>query len=368
MAKRLLIATRKGLFQAHPGTHGAWQLDDPAFLGDPVTMVLAQPGGERLYAALDHGHFGVKLQRSANGGAWEEIAAPAYPPKPEGLEDLDPMRNEPVPWDLKRIWALEAAPDGKSLWCGTMPGGLFRSADGGDSWQLVESLWQHPSRSKWFGGGADYPGIHSILFDPRDAARVSVAVSCGGVWHSDDDGATWAPRTQGMWADYLPPEQREEPTMQDPHRVVQCPAAPQAWWCQHHNGMFRSRDAGETWEEIERPAVSRFGFGVAVHPQDPDTAWFVPADKDERRLALGGQLVVTRTRDGGRSFDTLRNGLPQRHAYDLVYRHALDIDASGQCLAIGSTTGGLWLSEDQGEHWQSLDARLPPIYCVRFAE
>jgi len=367
MTEQLLIGTRKGLFSANRDSSGNWQLQESGFLGDPVTMVVRKPGAGRLYAALDHGHFGVKLQRSDDDGAsWAEINAPTYPQKPEGVEDLDPMRNEPVPWDLKRIWAMECSADGETLWCGTMPGGLFRSDDAGDSWQLMEALWQHPSRTKWFGGGADYPGIHSILLDPRDAQHITVAVSCGGVWHSDDEGASWNSRTKGMWADYLPPERREDPTMQDPHRVVQCRAAPDVWWTQHHNGVFRSGDCGRNWQEIEKPGVSRFGFAVAVHPDDPDTAWFVPADKDERRYPLGGALVVTRTRDGGRTYDTLREGLPQQHAYDLVYRHALDIDARGETLAIGSTTGGLWLSSDQGDRWQNLSTHLPPIYCLRF--
>ncbi len=367
MSTRLLIGTRKGLFTARADSAGDWQLEETGFLGDPVTMVLHEAGGHRLYAALDHGHFGVKLHRSRDAGAsWEEVGAPQYPPKPEDAEDLDPMRNEPVPWDLKRIWALESSPDGRTLWCGTMPGGLFRSDDAGASWQLSEALWQHPVRKQWFGGGADYPGIHSILIDPRDPRRITVAVSCGGVWHSDDAGGSWHPRTTGMWADYLPPERREAPTMQDPHRVVQCLAAPDVWWAQHHNGVFRSEDAGRRWQEIEKPGVSRFGFGVAVHPRDPDTAWFVPAEKDERRYPVGGRLVVTRTRDGGRTYEVLRDGLPQHPAYDLVYRHALDVDQSGERVAFGSTTGGLWLSEDQGEHWRNLSSHLPPVYCVRF--
>lgn len=110
-----------------------------------------------------------------------------------------------------------------------------------------------------------------------------------------------------------------------------------------------------------------FGFAVAVHPVDPGTAWFVPADKDERRYAVGGRVVVNRTRDGGNTFETLSDGLPQVHAYDLVYRHALDVDASGKRLAFGSTTGALWISEDGGDHWTELSAHLPPVYCVRFA-
>jgi photosystem II stability/assembly factor-like uncharacterized protein len=148
---------------------------------------------------------------------------------------------------------------------------------------------------------------------------------------------------------------------------VQCPKNPDTLWAQHHNGIFRSTDGASSWHEVPGIPLSKFGFAVAVHPNDPDTAWFVPAVKDERRVPVDGALCVTRTRDGGRSFQTLRKGLPQEHAYDLVYRHGLALDASGNLLAMGSTTGGLWVSEDQGDSWRCLSTHLPPIYAVRFA-
>jgi hypothetical protein len=138
-------------------------------------------------------------------------------------------------------------------------------------------------------------------------------------------------------------------------------------WCQHHNGVFRSEDAGETWRELTAVRPSKFGFAVVAHPRDPATAWFVPAMKDEKRFAVDAKVAVARTRDGGASFDVLTRGLPQRHAYDLVWRHALAIDGSGERLAFGSTTGGLWISEDAGESWSAPEARLPPVAVVRFA-
>lgn len=368
MDSRLLVATRKGLFMLEDAANGErpWRIVQSHFLGDPVTIVLPVAGTRRLYAALDHGHFGVKLHRSEDDGqSWTEINAPEYPQKPEGIDDIDPFSGQPIPWTLKRIWSMAAAPD-DSLWCGTMPGGLFRSWDGGDSWELIRSLWDHPARKQWAGGGADWPGIHSVLVDPRDPDHVTVGVSVGGAWATRNGGESWESRTEGMWAAYLPPEQAGESAAQDPHYIVQCPAAPDSLWCQHHNGVFRSIDSGETWREIKTIQPSVFGFAVAVHPRDPDTAWFVPAIKDEQRIPVDGAVVVARTRDGGESFQELRSGLPQEHAYDLVYRHGLDVDARGERLAFGSTTGALWISENQGEDWQQLSAHLPPIYCVRF--
>jgi len=252
------------------------------------------------------------------------------------------------------------------LWCGTLPGGLFRSNDHGTTWTLVRSLWDHPKRPMWMGGGADLPGIHSILVDPRDSQHVAIAVSTGGIWHTADGGETWTQRGEGMRADHVPPELTHAPIAQDVHCLVQCRAAPHRMWVQHHNGIFVSSDEGRTFIELSQAGPSTFGFPVAVHPEDPDTAWFVPEIKDEKRIPVGGRLVVTRTRDGGRSFETLTRGLPQQHAYDVVYRHGLALDPSGNRLAMGSTTGGLWISEDQGDTWAEISHTLPPVYAVRW--
>lgn len=365
MDDRLLVSTRKGLFDVVRGP-GGWRIADVAFLGDNVTLTLPDSRDGARYAALDHGHFGVKLHRD-RGQGWEEIAAPAYPPKPEGLEEND-MWGRPLPWSTVRIWALETGGDDRPgvLWCGTLPGGLFRSADHGASWELMRGLWDHPGRKKWMGGGADLPGLHSICVDPRNSRRVSVAVSTGGIWHSPDDGASWSQIGEGMRAEFMPPEQVHDPIVQDVHCLVQCRGAPDRMWVQHHNGIFVSSDAGRNFTEVTDVKPSVFGFAVAVHPHDPDTAWFVPGIKDEKRIPVDGRLVVTRTCDGGRGFGVLNRGLPAEHAYDLVYRHGLAVDGTGERLAFGSTTGGLWVSEDGGESWTMVTHTLPPIHAVRF--
>jgi hypothetical protein len=367
MSDTLLVSTRKGLFTvARKG--GAWEIAGVDFLGDNVTLTLTDPRDGRRYAALDHGHFGVKLHRSLAGGGFEEIAAPVYPPKPEGHEEVD-FWGRPLNWTTARIWALGAggADEPGVIWCGTLPGGLFRSADHGQSWEIVRALWEHPLRRKWNGGGADLPGIHSICVDPRNSKRVWVAVSTGGIWFTEDAGASWTLRGDGMRAEYMPPEQAHDPISQDVHCLVQCAAAPERMWVQHHNGIFVSSDEAKTFSEIKGVEPSVFGFPVAVHPREPDTAWFVPEIKDERRIPRDGSMALTRTRDGGKTFQALRKGLPQTHAYDVVYRHALALDDAGERLAFGSTTGGLWVSEDQGDAWSCVSHTLPPIYAVRFS-
>ena len=368
MSARLHVASRKGLFTLERGS--AWTITRASFLGDNCTLVMHDPRSGSLLAALNHGHFGVKLHRSTDGAAtWQEVATPAYPPKPDGyVPKTPPAEGTPADWSLKLVWSL--APGGPAepgvVWCGTLPGGLFRSSDHGDSWELNRPLWDDPKREEWFGGGADHPGIHSICVDPRDAAHVTVGVSCGGVWSTRDAGRTWQLTGHGMRAEFMPPERQFDPNVQDPHMVVQCRARPDVFWVQHHNGIFRSTDGASSWTEVSDVAPSAFGFAVAVHPQDADTAWFVPAVKDEKRFPASGRVVVNRTTNGGRTFETLTEGLPQTHAYDLVYRHAMDVDDTGSVLAFGSTTGSLWITEDGGDRWQAISSNLPPIYAVRF--
>jgi hypothetical protein len=355
MEQRAWVATRKGLFEIHR-RGGSWTIARTSFLGEPVSMVLPPTPSGRMLAALNLGHFGVKLHASDDRGAtWKELDAPTYPPQPEGAAG--------PPWKLVQVWALEAS--GDTVWAGTLPGGLFRSPDGGASWSLVEALWNQPGRAEWFGGGYDVPGIHSICPHPARAGETLLGISCGGAWITQDDGASWALRARGMSADYMPPEKTDDQNVQDPHRIVRCRAQPDVLWCQHHNGIWRSVDDGVSWQRITAP-VSSFGFAVAVHPNEPDTAWFVPALADQTRVPVDGALVVNRTRDGGRSFETLRAGLPQSGCYDLVYRHGLAVSDDGHRLLMGSTTGGLWASEDGGDRWSTVSAHLPPIHAVRF--
>ncbi|MEQ1576133.1 MAG: hypothetical protein ABL894_00635 [Hyphomicrobium sp.] len=370
MGTRVLVATRKGLFTLAKSEGGNWDVETIDFLADNVSMVLYDRRDGSLYAALDHGHFGAKLHRCTEARRdWQEIIAPAYPPKPDDCDDMD-MWGKPLPWSLIRIWALETGGSQEPgvLWCGTIPGGLFRSSDHGASWELMRGLWDHPMRPKWMGGGADLPGLHSIAVDPRNSKIIRAGVSTGGMWQTNDGGENWELRGKGLRALYVPPELAYDPIAQDVHHLVQCREAPDTLWIQHHNGIFKSEDGGLTWAEITENPVSTFGFAVAVHPAEPNTAWFIPGISDQKRIPVDGRFVVTRTRDGGKTFDVLSRGLPQGQAWDLVYRHGFEIDTTGNCLAMGSTTGNVWISENQGDQWIEAASHLPPVYCVRFIE
>ena len=351
---RAWVATRKGLFELRP-SGGTWRIQRVSFLGEPVTMLLPPDEQGRMLAALNLGHYGVKLHASGDAGAtWQEVSTPSFPEQPQAAAG--------PPWKLALIWSLERV--GQEVWAGTIPGGLFRSADFGQSWQLVDALWQRAERLEWFGGGYDAPGIHSICPHPSQAGEILLGISCGGAWRTIDGGTQWQLAASGMRADFMPPEMADNQNVQDPHRIQRCTAQPHVLWCQHHGGIWRSTDNAASWHELKAP-LSSFGFAVAVHPQDGETAWFVPGIKDEKRVPVNGALVVNRTRDGGRSFESLRAGLPQQDCYDLVYRHGLDVAGDGRTLLMGSTTGHLWASSDAGEKWRAVSQHLPPIAAVR---
>lgn len=371
MPDRLLIATRKGLM-ALSRARGGWRLGVLGFLGDNVTSVVRDPRDGAIYAGLNLGHFGVKLHRSDdNGKSWTELDAPAFAeqkdqPPPDPMKEWPPKKIGP---SVELLWTLVPGPAERpgELWAGTIPGGLFRSKDRGQSWHLIESLWNDPTRPTWFGGGYDRPGIHSISFDPRDGRHIALGISTAGVWRSDDAGETWALHGKGMRNAYMPPGKEAEPLVQDVHRMARCKAAPDTIWVQHHNGIFLSKDGGGNFREIKAKAPSRFGFAVAVHPADPKRAWFVPAVRDVNRTPVAHRMCVMRTTDGGKSFKTFTAGLPKGPCFDLIYRHGLDITGDGETLAMGSTTGNLWIGEKQGSRWTLAAPHLPPIYTVAWA-
>lgn len=355
----LILGTHKGLVIFRRNGK-SWRVTQEAFPGIPVSHATVDPRSGTLWACLDHGHWGCKLHRSRDGGAsWEEIEMPRFPP---GAEIRDGQ-----PASITYIWLV--APGGQDqperLYMGTEPGGLFVSDDGGDSFSLLESLWNHPTRKEtWFGGGRDQAGICAVFVDPRDSNRVLVDVSVGGVFETTDGGHTWQPRNKGLRADFLPDPHAE--VGHDPHFLVAAPSDPDVLWQQNHCGVFRSADGAQTWQDISQPGGPvHFGFAIAADPHDASTAWVVPATSDELRIPVDRALCVCRTEDGGQSWQDFRAGLPQEHCYDLVFRHALDI--SGERLAFGTTTGNLFLSDDRGENWTCIHHHLPMVYSVRFA-
>lgn len=387
MSDRILVATRKGTFLVEK-TNGRWK---PRLSGHPgalVNFAACDPNTGTLWAALGHGHWGAKISRSTDGGkTWEDATQIKYPKGARYLGTAMPTEDSPElgkpqlrDATVLKLWCLAFGAPGH-IYVGTIPGGLFESKDGGETFELNRPLWNHESRggdlfsgegtgvTHWSGtpasdSGEFAAGIHSILVDPRDSRRVLVGVSCAGVFETTDDGKTWAPRNKGMHADFLPDP--KAPVGQDPHFVDASPAHPDHLWMQNHCGIYRSTNGAKTWQRVSRKGeTAHFGFAVAADEADPETAWVVPALSDTHRTAIEGALCVCRTTDGGTTWRTFRKGLPQKNAFDVTFRHALD-NANGT-LAFGTTTGNLYLSEDRGQSWSCLGTNLPPIYSVRFA-
>src|SRR5262245_23535248 len=365
MQSRILLGTRKGTFLVEK-TNGRWTPRLSGHAGAGSNFVACDPSTGTLWAALGHGHWGAKLSRSRDGGqTWEDAPQITYPEGARYLDvppGADPGETKPTfkAAKLQKLWAIAFGPAGR-MHVGTIPGGLFVSDDAGESFALNLPLWNHESRggdlfhgdgsgiTHWFGtpaseGGEFAPGIHSISIDPRNPDRVLVAISTAGVLETTDGGKSWRSRNRGLLMDYLP-----DPTAEwghDPHFVELCPGQPEHVWQQNHCGVFYSSDGAATWKKVSRPEQGvHFGFPVAVDAERGKTAWVVPGKADQQRTTIDGGLFVARSEDGGESWQALRKGLPQEHAYDVVYRHALD--NSGDALAFGSTTGNLYVSEDR---------------------
>jgi len=387
MSDRILVGTRKGTFFVEK-LGGRWTVRLAGHLGQGVNFVARDPSTKTLWAALGHGHWGAKLSRSTDDGAtWSDATQIKYPEGAKYLAPPDPTEDSVAPGEatlrdatLLKLWCIGFGAPGQ-VHVGTIPGGLFTSNDGGDSFELNRALWNHESRggdhftgigatkvTHWFGTPAAEsefaPGIHSIVVDPRNPQRILVAISTAGVLETTDGGATWRGRNKGMLNDYLPDPAAE--WGHDAHLIAQCPAQPDHFWQQNHSGVFYSADNAATWKRVSKPDQGiHFGFPVCADTRVGTTAWLVPGKADSQRTAIDGALFVARTEDGGETWQQLREGLPQQNAYDVVLRHAFH--NSDDALAFGSSTGNLYVSDNRGDSWRSVANNLPPIYSVRFA-
>jgi len=355
----LLVGTMKGLFLFRSSAaRRRWEVAGPYFPGTTVyAAALDTRGGRRrLWAAPSSMHFGAELAWSDDfGRRWTRPETPLVRfPDAAGAS-------------LKNIWQISPgrADEPDTLYCGVEPSALFESRDGGETWSLNEGLWGHPHREKWQPGGGGLC-LHTVLVDPSRPGRLTVASSTGGCYRSDDGGRTWNARNRGVRAEFMPDPQPE--FGQCVHKIAHHPARPGRLYLQNHWGLYRSDDGGDSWRDVANGVPSDFGFCMAAHPSDPDTAYIVPLHADMFRCTPEGKLRVYRTRDGGRSWKPITRGLPQKDAWETVVRDAMGVDTLDPAgVYFGTRTGRLYGSRDDGDSFGLITDGLPPIVCVRAA-
>jgi photosystem II stability/assembly factor-like uncharacterized protein len=347
----LLLGTKKGVFILESdAARASWQQRGPYCETWPMNHVVADRATGTIYAAGGNEWFGPAVWKSDDLGAtWTHSS--------QGLAYA--AGEQPI----KSVWSL--APGHGQIHAGVEPAGLFRSGDGGVSWEHVAALREHPSRPSWMPGGGGLI-LHSMVLHPRDDKEMWVGISTGGVFHTADAGKTWEARNRGTRCDFLPPEQKYPETGQCVHSVVMAPGMPERLYQQNHCGMYRSDDGGRSWQSIEAGLPSSFGFPAAAHPRDPQTLYLVPLNGDTSgRYLPEAKAAVWKTTDSGTTWSGKRDGLPQANAYFGVLRQALATDTMTPAgVYFGTSTGLLYASADEGERWSLIAQYLPSISSV----
>jgi hypothetical protein len=351
----LLVGTKKGLFVLEGEPGGEFEVKARAFAGEPVEYAMRDPRSGRLFATMTSPFYGPKIFYTDDpSGEWEQAAGVELP---EGGDKA-----------LERIWTIVAAEQDGKLYAGGDPGVLFESFDGGATWELQRTLWEHPTRPEWKPGGGGLC-LHSIVPWPGEPDRLALGISAVGVWLTDDDGRTWRHGNAGIRPRYLPDDAPADTITLCVHNMHRAPRRPERMFMQFHGGVYRSDDAGESWTAIADGLPSDFGFPLVVDPADPDSAYVIPLSADMDRVTPDGRVRVYETRDGGASWSERGDGLPERHAYLTVLRQAFDRAGEGEGLELyfGATSGDVFGSGDAGATWFEAATRLPPVYSVRTA-
>jgi photosystem II stability/assembly factor-like uncharacterized protein len=361
---RVLVGTRKGAFVlSSDGKRERWDVSGPHFAGWEVYHVKGSPADpDRLYASQCSGWSGQVIQRSDDGGVtWEPVGNKfAYDGVPGTHQWYD---GTPHPWEFARVWHLEPSlEDPDTVYAGVEDAGLFRSADGGQSWQELPALRGHKSGPSW-QPGAGGMCLHTIILDPATPGRMFAAISAAGAFRSDDAGQTWRPINHGLQSQGIPDPDAE--VGHCVHRLAMHPSRPSVLYMQKHWDVMRSDDAGESWHEVSGNLPTDFGFPIDVHAHEPDTIYVVPITSDAEHFPPEGKLRVYRSRTGGDEWEALTSGLPQEHCYVNVLRDAMAVDTLDSCGVYFGTTGGqVYASADAGDSWAPIVRDLPAVLSV----
>ena len=361
---RVLVGTRKGAFVlTSDGKRERWDVNGPHFAGWEIYHLKGSPADpNRLYASQSTGWFGQLIQRSNDAGkTWEPVGNKfVYDGTPGTHQWYD---GTPHPWAFERVWHLEPSlSDPDTAYAGVQDAALFRTTDGGQSWQELAGLRTHESGPNW-APGAGGLCLHTIVIDPSNPQRIFVAISAAGAFRTDDGGTTWRPINRGLKSEGIP-----NPTAEVGHcvhRIAMHRSRPNVLFMQKHWDVMRSDDGGDSWREVSGNLPTDFGFPIDVHAHEPETIFVVPIKSDSEHFPPDGKLRVYRSRSGGNEWEALGKGLPDRDCYVNVLRDAMAVDSLDSCGVYFGTTGGqVYCSPDGGDTWSAIVRDLPPVIAV----
>jgi hypothetical protein len=361
---RVLVGTRKGAFVlTSDGRRQQWNVSGPHFGGWEIYHLKGSPvDADRLYASQTSDWFGQVIQRSDDGGkTWQPVGNQfVYDGVPGTHQWYD---GTPHPWEFKRVWHLEPSlTDADTVYAGVEDAALFRSTDGGQTWQEIAGLRGHGSGPDWQPGAGGLC-LHTILLDPGHRGRIFAAISAAGTFRTDDSGESWRPINRGLNSEYLPDPHAE--VGHCVHRIAMHPSRPDVLFMQKHWDVMRSDDAGESWHEVSGNLPTDFGFVIDVHAHEPDTIYVIPIKSDSEHYPPEGKLRVYRSRTGGDEWEALTKGLPQRDCYVNVLRDAMAVDSLDPCdLYFGTTGGQVYASASAGNNWAPIVRDLPAVLSV----
>jgi photosystem II stability/assembly factor-like uncharacterized protein len=361
---RVLVGTRKGAFiMTSDGKRQQWDVQGPLFAGWEIYHIKGSPAEpNRLYLSQCSGWFGQLIQRSNDGGkTWEPVGNQfAYAGEAGTHQWYDGTSR---PWAFKRVWHLEPSlSDPNTVYAGIEDAALFRSADGGQTWQELPGLRGHGSGPAWQPGAGGLC-LHTILLDPSNARRMFVAISAAGAFRTDDAGDNWHPINRGLVSQYIPDPKAE--VGHCVHRIAMHRSRPNVLFMQKHWDVMRSDNAGDSWQEVSGNLPTDFGFVIDVHAHEPETIYVVPIKSDSEHFPLDGKLQVYRSRTGGNEWESLTKGLPQSNCYVNVLRDAMAVDSMDTCgIYFGTTGGQVYASADAGDNWSPIVRDLPAVLSV----
>lgn len=361
---RVLVGTKKGAFiLTSDGKRQQWQINGPFFGGWEIYHLKGSPADpNRIYASQASDWFGQVIHRSNDGGkTWETVGNEFTYQGEAGTHQW--YDGTPHPWEFKRVWHLEPShTDPDTVYAGVEDAALFKSTDGGQSWQELAGLRGHGSGPKWQPGAGGLC-LHTIILDPKNPDRIFIAISAAGAFRTDDGGQTWKPINQGLRSEYIPDPQAE--VGHCVHRIAHHPSRPEVLFMQKHWDVMRSDNAGDSWTEISGNLPSDFGFVVDVHAHEPETIYVIPIKSDSEHYPPEGKLRVYRSRTGGHEWEALTEGLPQENCYVNILRDAMAVDSLDPCGVYFGTTGGqVYASADAGDSWIAIATDLPKVLSV----